>query len=128
MLTGEMLGALALMIPIVALMIPIVGILTSLQRDGIKRAERTDARKLYERLALEKLDVMKTAVAMGYAADDLAALDKRLERLIGAEELKALLEMQPLGIPTGPTDLRQADLLHEMESLKHDQTKRAEQG
>jgi hypothetical protein len=118
MITGEMLGALALMIPIVALIIPIVGILSGVHREGMKRAERNEARKLYERIAMEKLDVMKTAVAMGFAANDLAALDQRLERLIGTSELKQLLDPKAPGAPLAPADLRQADLLDEMQQLK----------
>jgi len=45
----------------------------------------------YERLAKEKMDVMKTALAMGYHDDDLARLDARLESLIGREKLEQIV-------------------------------------
>lgn len=118
MITGEALGALALLIPIVALMIPVVAILSGVYRDGMKREERNQARKLYERLAMEKLDVLKTAVAMGYAASDLAALDKRLEQLIGADDLKRLLDAKTPNAPIAPAELRQAELSDEIQQLQ----------
>ena len=40
----------------------------------------------------EKLDVLKTAIAMGYKEDELALLDKRLEQVVGKEELEKLLK------------------------------------
>lgn len=54
-----------------------------MQRQRI--AERKEARKTYERIVMEKLEVMKTALTMGMGKDDLAELDERLEKLIGAD-------------------------------------------
>lgn len=75
------LGALALLIPIIMVCIPIVAILVNPYRETLKKRERDDARKTYERIVMEKLDVMKTAIAMGQSGDDLEELDARLERL-----------------------------------------------
>jgi hypothetical protein len=39
----------------------------------------------------ERLDVLKTAIAMGFKEDDLMLLDERLEQLVGREKLEQLL-------------------------------------
>ncbi|MCH7471912.1 hypothetical protein IIA79_03060 [bacterium] len=72
-------------IPLTALAIPIVRSMIGpiMQRQRI--AERKEARKTYERIVMEKLEVMKTALTMGMGKDDLAELDERLEKLIGAD-------------------------------------------
>jgi hypothetical protein len=111
-------GILALMIPIIALSIPIVAILVRPLSEGRKIAERTAARKLYERLALEKLDVLKTAVAMGYTHDELGALDRRLEQLIGKEQLQSLLSDKTPGVPVAPAEMHHAELAAEMDELR----------
>jgi hypothetical protein len=117
-MSTEELGALALMIPIIALMIPIIAILVRPISEGRKIAERTAARKLYERLALEKLDVLKTAVAMGYTHDELRALDQRLEQLIGKEQLQALLSDKTPGVPMAPAEMQHAELTAEMDEVR----------
>ncbi|MDQ3023957.1 MAG: hypothetical protein M3R04_06195 [bacterium] len=42
---------------------------------------------------LEKLDVLRAAVTMGYTKDDLKDLDARLERLVGSDNLKSILDV-----------------------------------
>src|SRR5687768_11854871 len=88
-----------ILIPMMALLIPIVAImgptLTEPFKQRMRMAERREARKLYERMMLEKLDVLKTGIAMGYSKDEMRELDARLERLIGSEKLKGLLEQDP---------------------------------
>lgn len=79
------------MIPIFALMIPIVGILMVPVRQALKQRSESEARRMYERLAREKLDILRSAVAMGFKGEDLADLDERLERLVGPEKLAAVL-------------------------------------
>jgi hypothetical protein len=61
----------------------------------LAQRERREARQLYERLTLEKLDVIKTAVSMGMDKTDLAELDLRLKKLIGADQLQSLLQDAP---------------------------------
>ena len=81
------------------------------------RAERERARRLFERMMQEKLDVIKTAVAMGFSRDDLSFLDQRLEQLIGAEQMQSLLDPR---IPRTPvsTEVQQADLDTELSVLR----------
>jgi hypothetical protein len=45
----------------------------------------------YERLAREKLEVIKTALAMGYSDVEIEKLDARLEKLIGKDKLEGIL-------------------------------------
>lgn len=56
----------------------------------VASADRQKALQVYENLCREKLEVIKTALAMGYSQEDLARLDARLERLIGKDELQKL--------------------------------------
>jgi len=105
-------------VPLAALAIPIVAIMTGPVNVRLKQAERKEARQLYERITMEKLDVMKTALAMGMNKDELADLDRRLEKLVGANQMKTLL----LNVPETPvadsTDLRDADLDSEVQRMK----------
>jgi hypothetical protein len=57
----------------------------------MEQRERREARALYERLMNEKLDIVKTAVAIGMSNADLADLDMRLERLIGTDQMQSML-------------------------------------
>ena len=81
-----------ILIPLTALAIPIVAILAQPFQARLKSIERDKLRQMYERLALEKLDVIKTAVAMGYKQADLADLDSRLEQVIGSEAMQRVLD------------------------------------
>ena len=121
-MSGDFLGAMALMIPIIALMIPIIAIFSRQNADALKRSERIEARKLYERLALEKLDVIKTAVAMGYTHDELIALDRRLEQLIGKEQLQSLLRDKSPGVPEAPAEMQHAELTAELNEVRRMRT------
>ena len=50
------------------------------------------ALEVYKELAKEKLEVIKTALAMGYSDAEIAQLDARLENLIGKDKLVELLK------------------------------------
>lgn len=50
------------------------------------------ALETYERLAQEKLEVIKTALAMGYSDSEISKLDARLENLIGKDKLEQILQ------------------------------------
>jgi hypothetical protein len=93
-----------------------VGHTVSIGRGKEADPQRAEALKVYERLAKEKLDVIKTAVAMGYKENELAALDARLEQLIGTDKLKSLLEDG--AAPAVDSELMTADLEQEMERLR----------
>lgn len=83
-----------------------------------RHRERTEARKLYERIVQEKLDVMRTALAMGRGDDELRELDQRLQRLIGAEQMKSLLDTADPRPPEVSAELADADLEAELKRLE----------
>lgn len=62
----------------------------------VKMLERDKLRQMYEKLAMEKLDVIKTAVAMGYKQNELAELDEQLEKVIGSDAMQRVLEGKSL--------------------------------
>jgi hypothetical protein len=103
-----------ILIPLTALMIPIVAIALEPLRDRMRQAERREARQAYERLMQEKLDILKTGIAMGYTKDDLRELDARLEKLIGQDKLKTLLD--PKGTRKLEKEIRSIELEAELES------------
>jgi len=84
----------------------------------IAAQDRADARALYERVTTDKLDVIKTALAMGYDHQELKELDARLEELIGSDKLHALLNAQGTGVPPLKDELLDLDLSQELENLK----------
>ena len=106
---------LALFIPILALAIPIVAILVKPMSESMHKHERAEARRLYERIALEKLEVMKTALAMGYTHNELQELDARLEKLVGADKLQTLLDAKQPDLPAAQTELLDTDLEAEIQ-------------
>jgi hypothetical protein len=77
--------------------------------------DRQKALQVYENLAKEKLEVIKTALAMGYSQEDLARLDARLEALIGKDELQRLARGEA---PLASGDMLQTDLGEEQRRLK----------
>jgi hypothetical protein len=113
-------AVMALSIPIIALIIPIVAILVKPVTFRMKQAERKAARELFERIVMDKLDIIKTAVAMGYKEDELRDLDTRLEQLIGADKLAGLLDEDVPAVTTIRPDaeIRDADLEAEIERLQ----------
>ncbi len=86
----------------------------------LRKAERDEARKLFERVVMEKLDVMKTAISMGMDKTDLEALDSRLEKLIGREKLESLIN-EDIEVPEVTGDLLDTDLQSEIDRLQQRQ-------
>lgn len=86
--------------------IPLAAILSGPLKQWLAQRERREARQLYERLTLEKLDIIKTAVAVGMKKDDLGELDDKLERLIGAEQMQSLLLTKEPRVPSDADELR----------------------
>lgn len=88
--------------------------------ERIRAGEREKARQTFERLASEKLDLLKTGINMGYREQELRELDLRLEQIIGSEDLRRLInevanEPAPAALatpvePAGPAALHSADL------------------
>lgn len=85
-----------------------------------KQAERERSRETFERVTRDKLDVIKTAIVMGMAANDINDLDTRLERLIGAEQMKSLLLQAPV-VPVVTAEMMDADLVSEVETQRRKQ-------
>jgi len=88
-----------------------------LEIERMKQQERAESRKLFERLAQEKLEVIKTALTMGYGDLELKKLDERLERLVGPDKLTQLLQEDPR-VELKEVDLMDADLQAEIERLQ----------
>src|SRR5690606_19379964 len=53
---------------------------------SLRRAERESQ----ERIVLEKLEILRTAIDAGYKEEDLGRLDSRLMRLIGRERFSGI--------------------------------------
>jgi len=81
----------------------------------VASADRQKALQVYENLVTEKLDVLKTALAMGYSQDELARLDARLEQLIGKEQLQKLSRGE---VPAVGTELDSVNLSDETRKLR----------
>jgi hypothetical protein len=75
------------------------------------------ALETYERLAKDKMDVIKTALAMGYHEDDLARLDARLEKLIGKDKLQDIVG-NPAGSALHDSDLEDTSIASEIDRLQ----------
>lgn len=81
---------------------------------ALNKQERLKALEAYKALVHEKMDVIKTALAMGYRAEELERLDARLEKLIGREQLANIMA----GVPPQPSpELLDRDLNSERERL-----------
>ncbi len=90
------------------------GALVEIER--MKQQERASARQQYERLATEKMQVMRDAIAMGYEEAELKNLDARLEQLVGPERLGQLMEETP-DVRLKDVDLLDEDIQAEIDRL-----------
>jgi hypothetical protein len=82
---------------------------------GMSQDERLKALEAYRQLASEKLDVVKTAIAMGYSDKELDKLDQRLEQLIGADALRSVIRGEA---PLPSKELSERDLEAELRELR----------
>jgi hypothetical protein len=92
--------------------------LGELRGAGLRAAtqdERFKALEAYQQLASEKLDVIKTAIAMGYNEQELNRLDARLEQLIGADAVQKLVRGD---IPLPSRELERATLDTELRAIR----------
>lgn len=76
----------------VLLSVPLLGVALYPLNALIGNVFRERRQRMVRDVLNEKLDVLKTAVAMGYKVDELALLDARLEKLVGKEQLEELLK------------------------------------
>jgi hypothetical protein len=83
---------------------------TAKKEEEISSAAQIKALEVYRALGQEKLDIIKTALAMGYGHDEVARLDERLERLIGKDQLQQLASGSA---PLPSTELQSVNLSDE---------------
>lgn len=97
----------------------------------LRLMEQRKMLEAYTELMKERLDVIKTAIAVGYDQEDLVDLDLQLEELIGADEMRALINPKAPAVPTAPvvpagqTRLIDADIAAEIERLQQKREERA---
>lgn len=84
---------------------------------SVRSRERKAVRRLHTDLIKEKLDIIKTAIAMGYRDDELAGLDRRLEKLIGTEKSLDALDRSTQPQLSTEAELTTAELIQEVELL-----------
>ncbi len=84
----------------------------------LKLMEKRRMLDAYTELMREKLDVIKTAMAVGYNHDELRQLDERLEQLIGADKMRTLIDEKNPRIPFNSGNLLDADLSSELQRLQ----------
>ena len=84
--------------------------------EKLKIQERKEARAQVERLVQAKLDVINNAIAMGASDKELERLDARLEKLVGEDRLKSLLEGKDLD--THDPELLDVNLEAEVQRIK----------
>ncbi len=84
--------------------------------EKLKIQERKEAREMVERLVQAKLDVINNAIAMGASDKELERLDARLEKLVGQDRLRSLLEGKDLD--THDPDLHDTSLNAEVHRLR----------
>lgn len=87
--------------------------------EKLKIQERKEARAMVERLVQAKLDVINNAIAMGASDKELERLDARLEKLVGQDRLKSMLEGKDLD--THDPDLLDTNLDTEVQRLREGQ-------
>ena len=85
--------------------------------DSVQRRERREIREKYMELIKEKLDVIKTALAMGKSDSEIEALDKRLEKLIGTEKMLRTLKKGKVK-DIGQEAMLDQDVVEELELLR----------
>ena len=84
------------MIPwVMILSIPLGALLVDAFKHILIAMERNHGRKLLRELTSEKLEVIKSAINMGYDADQIAKLDERLKSLVGEDHFKDLTGKSP---------------------------------
>ena len=81
----------------------------------VDRNERKEIRQQYTELIKEKLDVIRTAMAMGQDSDEIAHLDRRLERLIGTEKMLETLKKPTTETISEASYLAAKDIVEEMD-------------
>lgn len=85
--------------------------------EELRLKDKAEARAAYERVILAKLEVMKTAVVMGFNDSELKALDQRLEALVGSDKVAGLVD--PVATQALPSaELLDVDLQREVAHIR----------
>ena len=79
-------------------------------------------RSMFCELVNDKLDVIRTAIAMGHSPDEIQELDKRLENLIGTEKMLRTLKGGAEDVQL-EAKLMATDLVDEIDRLASAKTK-----
>ncbi|HES57947.1 MAG TPA: hypothetical protein ENO21_00795, partial [Firmicutes bacterium] len=78
---------------------------------SMRRRERDEVRRMYADLVRERLDVLRTGLAMGLGDKEIAELDQRLEKLVGGEKLLETLRAGRRSKAVADAELASSDLI-----------------
>ena len=88
--------------------------------NNVEIRQKNGIRQMYVDLVKEKLDIIRSALAMGYSDQALSELDQRLERLIGSEKMLQTLrtEGEALSVKVSDPKIPDNDMEREVEQVK----------
>ena len=94
--------------------------------NSVQQREKRELRQQYMELIREKLDVIKTALAMGRSDEEIKELDARLERLIGTKKMLETLK-NPKEDDLAKAELNSKELDTELELLRQGRERQTEE-
>ena len=92
------------------MMLSIPGTIVYLRVMAMK--ERREARDMYSQIVQDRLLVIQTALEAGFDDREVARLDRRLQNLIGQQEMLKLAGSNIKNVPVAPED-REMDILED---------------
>ncbi len=92
---------------------------------SVEEGGKDRVRRMYAELVKEKLDVIKTALAMGQSTDEIRELDERLEKLIGTEKMMRTLRKGKADA-SHEAHLEHIDLVEEVDQLEDKRVREGE--
>lgn len=72
----------------------------------LRSRERSRSRESYIRLLDRRLDLIQSAITMGMPKEDIAALDDRLEQLIGRAQFATIADLKGAALEPGALSVR----------------------
>lgn len=75
--------------------------------------ERRESREMYSRIVEDRLAVIQSAIEAGFDDRELARLDRRLQSLIGQQEMLKLASQNVKQVPQAPEDRGEMDTLED---------------
>jgi hypothetical protein len=79
--------------------------------------ERREARDMYERIVSDRLSVIQSAIEAGFEDRELQRLDRRLQTLIGQQEMLKLVNTHIKKAPVAPDETLMEELEDEVENI-----------